>query len=246
VNVDGLPAINCTKMCLYFRMKILPAYSFFRHLLIVFVALALASCAPQARVVGSWSDGVSRDQSFSRIMVVGISPDVNLRCDFEHFMVTQLRYAGASATTSCSLMSTKDDLSRETIEPAVAEYKADAVLTTVLVQSMVETKEGGDSDTRGGLYLKRTGSGFENYYTGGYGYYGVPVVYGEVREAAVINTVEGKVSILSMLYATSDATLVYQMTTTAHDLYSRDSGLSTVTPPIAKRLQKAGLISSGE
>jgi hypothetical protein len=81
---------------------------------------------------------------------------------------------------------------------------------------------------------------------GGYGYYGVPVVYGEIREAAVINTVEGKVEILSMLYATSDASLVYEMTTTAHDLYSRDSGLSTITPPIAKRLQGAGLIRSSE
>lgn len=217
------------------------------------LVLSLASCTPQARVQGSWEEGVSRDQSFSRILVVGISPDSNLRCDFEHFMVTQLRYAGASATTSCSLMSTKDDLTRETIEPAVAEYNADAVLTTVLVQSVIDTKEGGDRDTRGGLYLKRTGlgfedyyTGFEDYYTGGYGYYGVPVVYGEIREAAVINTVEGKVEILSMLYATSDASLVYEMTTTAHDLYSRDSGLSTITPPIAKRLQGAGLIRSSE
>jgi hypothetical protein len=210
------------------------------------LVLSLASCMPQARVQGSWEEGVSRDQSFSRILVVGISPDSNLRCDFEHFMVTQLRYAGASATTSCSLMSIKDDLTRETIEPAVAEYNADAVLTTVLVQSVIDTKEGGDRDTRGGLYLKRTGSGFEDYYTGGYGYYGVPVVYGEIREAAVINTVEGKVDILSMLYATSDASLVYEMTTTAHDLYSRDSGLSTITPPIAKRLQGAGLIRSSE
>ena len=139
-------------------------------------------------------------------------------------------------------MDTQEPLTRETIEPAVAEYGADSVLTTVLVQSRQGATAGGGRDTRGGLYAKATGTGYANYYSGGYGYYGMPVVYAELRNAPVITTVEGEVSILSMLYATSDATLVYELNTTAHDLHSREGALASITPPIAKRLQREGLI----
>src|SRR5262245_18903797 len=42
--------------------------------------VSVGSFAPfpsHAAVTGTWSDGASRDQSFSRVLVVGISPDLN-------------------------------------------------------------------------------------------------------------------------------------------------------------------------
>jgi hypothetical protein len=197
----------------------------------------------QVRVDGDWEKDAARDQSFARVLVVGLSPHAGTRCDFESFMATQLRSTGVDAKASCSLMNTSDPLTRESIEAVVAEYGADAVLTTVLVQADLGADTGGGRDTRGAGYYKPTDIGYDYYY-GGYGVYGVPVVYGEFRTAAPIMTVEGDVSIRSMLYATRDATLVYQLNTTASDLRSRDNALGTITPPIAEQLQKAGLLLS--
>lgn len=205
--------------------------------------LAVTGCAQSVRVDGNWQEGVSRDQSFSRVLVVGLSPHAGTRCDFESFMATQLRSTGVDAKASCSLMNTEEPLTRESIEAVVAEYGADAVLTTVLVQADMNARTGGSRDARGAGYYKATAIGYDYYY-GGYGAFGVPVVYGEFRAAAPITTIDGDVSIRSMLYAAHDATLVYELTTDARGLRSRDNGLSRITPPIAEQLRKAGLLSS--
>ena len=60
--------------------------------------------------------------------------------------------------------------------------------------------------------------------------------------APVVTQVAGEISLLSMLYATSDASLVYELQTEASDLHSRDDALATITPPIADELRGAGLI----
>lgn len=205
--------------------------------------LALGGCAQSVRVDGDWQEGVSRDQSFARVLVVGLSPHAGTRCDFESFMATQIRSAGVDAKASCSLMNTADPLTRESIEAVVAEYGADAVLTTVLVQADMNARTGGSRDARGAGYYKPTAVGYDYYY-GGYGAFGVPVVYGEFRAAAPITTIDGDVSIRSMLYAARDATLVYELTTDARGMRSRDNALGRITPPIAEQLRKAGLLSS--
>lgn len=211
------------------------------------VVVAVAGCTQQVRVDGDWQEGVSRGQSFSRVLVVGLSHNASGRCDFESFLTTQIRATGADAKSSCFLMKTTDPLTVESIEAAVAEYGADAVLTTVLVQADQGAKVGGKNDTRGGLDFKATGTGYASPYyyggyRGGYGHYGIPVVYGEFRAAPLVTTLEGEVQIQSMLYATRDKTLVYELSTTANDLSSRDNALAAITPPIAQRLQREGLL----
>ncbi|MCP4090803.1 MAG: hypothetical protein GY746_13590 [Gammaproteobacteria bacterium] len=205
-------------------------------------AIVLASCSRQVKVHGSWEKGVSHDESFTRVLIVALSPNSSARCNFELFLETQIRATGADATASCNLMNTSENLTAENIHAVVLEYGADAVLTTILVQSDGSVIEGGDRDTRGGLYLKAIGSGYEDFYFGGYGVYGVPVVYGEFMEVPVITSIEGEVQIQSMLYATQNKTLVYKLITTAHDLYSSDNAFAEITPRIAKRLQDEGLL----
>ena len=51
----------------------------------------LAASPSQASVTGTWSDNVSRDQSFSRVLIVGISPDFNQRCSFERVMASRIK-----------------------------------------------------------------------------------------------------------------------------------------------------------
>jgi hypothetical protein len=219
----------------------------YKSVLLFMVAVSLAGCMGHVSVDGEWEEDASQNQTFANILVVGLSPNASARCDFESFMVTQIRAIGVEAKASCMLMKTSEPLTRESIEAAVNEYGADAVLTTMLMQADIEAEEGGDSETRGGIYFKATGTGYATpYYRGGYGRYGVPVVYGEFRMAPVITTVEGEVQIRSMLFATSDAELVYVMKTKASNLNSREDALASITPEIAASLQGAGLLRGAQ
>ena len=207
--------------------------------------IVLAGCAGQATVDGAWQEGASRNESFSRILVVGLSPNASARCDFESFMVTQIRATGTDAKASCVLMKTSEPITEASVEQAIDDFSADAVLATVLVHAEQEAEEGGDRETRGGAYFKPTGVGYAYpYYRGRYGRWGVPVVYGEYRLAPVIGTVDGEVQIRSMLYQVQDATLIYEMITTADDLTGREDALASITPPIASQLRRAGLLAA--
>lgn len=221
------------------------------RLLITLLTALLAGCAGQVKVSSDWQSDADRDQSFDRILVIGLSPDAGVRCDFESFMTNQLRDT-IEAKSSCMFMKTTEPLTRESIERVIDEYQPDAVLTTSLVHSAVGAAEGGSGDTRGAAMYKATGSGFEDPYygpyggygyAGGYGAWGVPVVYVEFQTVPVVTTVEGEITILSMLYRVADAALIYEVTTAAKNLHSRDEALATITAPIAERLRRDGLVS---
>jgi hypothetical protein len=216
-------------------------------LLLLLSSAWLAGCERQVRVESSWQENVPRNQSFTRILVVGISPDPNIRCEFEHFLATQLRSESVAVILSCSKMSINDPLTLESIDKAVADEQADAVLATILVASHIGAKDGGMNETRGDAYYKAVGTGYSTgyhggYYGGGFGRYGVPVTYVEFQTAPPITTVSGEVDIASKLFDTSSGTLVYELVTKAHDLQSRDQALATVTAPIAERMRDDGLI----
>jgi hypothetical protein len=201
-------------------------------------AVLLSGCAHQARVKGTWQDGVSHKQSFTRVLVLGVSPDINQRCTFEAFMQTQLRTESVKAIRSCDAVTQKNPLTLESIEQAVASVQADAVLATSLVSSEYEAKEGGGRDTRGSAMYKATDAGFA---TGYYGVYGIPVIYGEFATAPAITTVQGEVHVTSRFYETRDKTLIYTVDTRARNLESRDAGLYDVAAAIAHQLRRVGL-----
>jgi hypothetical protein len=86
---------------------------------------------------------------------------------------------------------------------------------------------------------KATDAGYATSY---YGAYGIPVVYGEFQTAPSITTVTGAVRVVTKVYETRGATLVYTVETKAKNLESRDSGLASVAESIAKRLRREKLI----
>jgi hypothetical protein len=61
----------------------------------------VSGCAQQAQVKGAWQDGVPRKQSFTKVLIVGVSPHVNQRCKFEAFMASQLKRESVKAIRSC-------------------------------------------------------------------------------------------------------------------------------------------------
>lgn len=206
----------------------------------------LAGCERQVRVESSWQDNVPQNKSFERILVVGVSPNVNGRCDFEHFLATQIRSESVAAIPSCSAMSISDPLTIEAVDKAVEAEGVDGVLATILVASSVAAKDGGMNETRGDAYYKATGTGYASRYYGGYyggfGRFGVPVTYVEFQTAPPITTINGEVELVSMLFETSGETPVYEMVTTAHDLQSSEQALAKVTAPIAETMRRDGLI----
>jgi hypothetical protein len=200
---------------------------------LLLVAAWLPASTSQAQVKGAWADGASRDQSFARVLVVGISPDLNQRCAFERAMAGTLKSEGTAAYVSCDVMPQRTELTREAIEAAVAAKNADAVLATSLLLQEWGVKEGGSRDEQGFAVYKAT----DSYY----GVYGT-VVAADFHAAAPITSVEGEAHITSKLYETRGATVVYTVDTKVRKIGSRSEALAEITPPIAKRLRKDGLV----
>lgn len=202
-----------------------------------FLSGFLSGCSRQVVVDGAFSEGVARAGSFANILVVGVSPEVNGRCAFEQALAADLRSHSVKATMSCSVMSTKEPLTRESVERAVATLGADAVLATTLVASSAKAKEGGSADARGGGYYKATGIGYDYW-----GPYGVPVVYAEFETAPSVFSISGTAELSTRLFETRDATVVYTLTTKAKNLASREMAIAQITPAISDRLLKDGLV----
>lgn len=210
--------------------------------LLLIVAAWFCLCAaatPKVKTQSAWEEGVSRGQSFTRVLVIGVSPDFNQRCTFEHFMTARIASEAVQAIASCDLMKPDEPLTRANVERAVAARQADAVLATTLVVADWAAREGGGRNTRGDSYYKATGTGWT---TGYYGVYGVPVVYGEFQTAPPITTLRGEVQIATKLFATKDATLVYSLETKARDIGTRESGLTAIAAQVADRLRRDKLI----
>jgi len=220
-----------------------PRHSLRRLVAVVVLAgaAALSGCASRGKVTSAWTEGADHGQTFKRVLVVGVSPDIDARCMFERFLATRIRSESTVAMTSCATMTKRSPLTREGIEEAARLQQADAVIATVLVSKEWHLKQGGDMDTRGGGSYKAVDSGWADYY-GFYGVYGVPVVYAEFQTAPSVMTLKGDIEVRTSVYATRDASLVYTLDTVAKNLEDRAEALDALTTPIAGRLRSAGLV----
>jgi hypothetical protein len=207
--------------------------------MLILAAAGLAGCASQPKAKGAWTADAPRGQAFTRVIVVGVSPDINQRCPFERMLAGRLKNGTTAAWASCDVVTKKDPLTRESIDAAVAAKQADAVLATSLVSRDWELKQGGTRDTRGGGMYKATDAGWA---TGYYGAYGVPVVYGEFKTAPSVMSMQGEIQVTSRMFETKAAKLVYTMDTTVRAIESRDQAAHELTMAISERLFKDGLI----
>jgi len=201
--------------------------------------LCLAGCTGKTSVKSNWVDDASRSQTFSRLLVVGVTPDFGPRCNFEFWMVRDLRSQGVHADASCSSMTKEEPLSRAAIERIVATLHSDGVLAISLVSAAWRTKEGGSFDTRSSGQYKYVASGYD---TGFYGVYGLPVDYYQFKTQPSLTNARGQAHVLTKLYDTRDAKLVYTIDTKVRDIESSQLGLANITPAIAGRLRRDGLI----
>jgi len=198
-------------------------------------ALWLCGCAGVS-VKGAWQDGAARNQTFSRVLIVGVSPNYDLRCNFEYAFASQLKSPSTTALPSCDSMTSKEPLTRENLERVIAAVRADAVLATRLVSVSTGERQGGSWDTRGDSLYKAT-----DY---GYGAYGMPVTYVEFQTAPPLTTLTSSVHVITKLYETRNAAVIYTLDTKtkSQEIDSTEATLITITAPIADRLRREGLI----
>jgi hypothetical protein len=209
----------------------------FRPTLLLFGALLLAGCAQPGTVTGSPQEGAPRNLTFSRVLVVGVSPDINQRCAFEYVLASKISSAQTTAMPSCRAMAQKEPLTREGVEAAVASQKADAVVATSLAEKQWDAASSG-RDTRGSGSYKATDAG---YATGYYGAYGIPVVYGDFQTTASAKTLRGDIEVTSKVWETSGPKEVYTMATKVKNIESTDQGIIDLATAIADRLRREGL-----
>jgi hypothetical protein len=209
-------------------------------ILTLLAAVGLSGCATsQVRTSGDWQASAVRGQAFSTVLVIGVSPNRNQRCTFEQRVASRINTGSTVAVTSCNLLTKEEELTRANIEALVAAGKIDGVVATLLVDRSWDAEHGGGRDTRGSASYKATDSG---YYSGYYGVYGVPVIYGEFQNAPPITTMQGEVHVTTKAFDTKGATLIYTMDTTAKGFESSDVGLSQIASGIVDQLRRDGLV----
>jgi hypothetical protein len=206
-------------------------------MLLLLSAVILGGCAQPSRVSGSGQQGAASHATFSKVLVVGVSPDINQRCAFEYALASKISTGQTTAVSSCRAMAQKEPLTREGIEAAVASQKADAVVATSLADKQWDAASSG-RDTRGSGSYKATDAG---YATGYYGAYGVPVVYGDFQTTASAKTLRGDIEVSSKVWETSGPTEVHAMSTKVKNVESTDQGIIKLATAIADRLRKQGL-----
>jgi hypothetical protein len=185
---------------------------------------------------GTWQNGASHNQTFSRVLIVGVTPNRNLRCAYESTLASQIQNASTTAISSCDQLNSKEPLTRENIERVVASVHADAVLATRLVSMATGEREGRSNDTRGNSVYKATDFG--------YGYYGMPVTQVEFQTAPPLSAITSSIHVVTQVYDTRSAALLYTLDTktNAQEIDSTEATLMTIAIPTAKGLRSAGLI----
>ena len=187
-------------------------------------------------VKGTWQDGAPRNQTYARLLVIGVSPDRDLRCAFESTFASQLTSASTAVISSCSQMNAKEPLTRENVERVAASVHADAVLATRLVSMHMGHGQGNSDDMRGDSVYKATDFA--------YGAYGMPVTYVDFQTAPPLQSLTSSLHVVTKLYETQGAMLIYTIDTVtkSQEIDSTEATLITITAPTADRLRKAGLI----
>jgi len=187
-------------------------------------------------VKGTWQDGAPRNQTYTRLLVIGVSPDRDLRCAFESDFASQLVTASTAVISSCDQMRAKEPLTRENVERVAGAVHADAVLATRLVSANVQSGQSYTSDTRGDSVYKATDFA--------YGAYGMPVTYVDFETAPPLTSLTSSLHVVTKLYETRGAMLIYtiDIVTKSQEIDSTEATLVTITGPTADRLRKAGLI----
>lgn len=100
---------------------------------LLLLCLIAASCASTS-LVESWKEP-ENDKSYHHLLIIGISDSQQTRRIYEGYFAGELEKKNITATSSYTLISSKQEINRETVLQAIKGSSIDAVLVTYLVSA---------------------------------------------------------------------------------------------------------------
>lgn len=97
------------------------------------IAAVSGGCTPQTETVKLYEDVTSVSTPYTRLLVVDVASDADLRRNFENEIVSRLKKIGSDAVASHTLLKNNDGLLQDDIERVSRETTSDGILITHMV-----------------------------------------------------------------------------------------------------------------
>ena len=107
-------------------------------LILLVMVIAITSCS-NTSLLHSWKE-TGAVPIYKHLMIIGISDSQQTRQLYEKYFVAELKKRKVTATPSYQLISSKQEMNRETVVAAIQGTEIDAVLITYLVSADSEMK----------------------------------------------------------------------------------------------------------
>jgi hypothetical protein len=135
------------------------------------IGLALASCAPSTKIIGSWSSPEKPAAGYNKLLITGLTSNLVNRQAFEEELTSTLLEDGINAASSLTLIqvgSAKDEAGMAKALETIRTAGFDGILTVALLDQTSETRYVQGTTT----YAPMGYGGYYGRYSGYYGYYG--------------------------------------------------------------------------
>ncbi|MFV1983295.1 MAG: hypothetical protein ACC657_07110 [Thiohalomonadales bacterium] len=199
--------------------------NYLRLIISLFLPLLLASCAATS-VTGTWKEA-NYNKPIKKILVIGLTKEPANRRIFEDTLSQGIRDAGQEAQVSVKYFTDTKKISKETLAPIVKKENIDTVIIGRVVAVNKENQ-----------YVA---SGYPSSYNSMYGYYGRVSPYYGSGGYYVENTI---VSLEFNLYETTNAKLVWALTTETFQPGNINKEIAKISKLIVKELTKEKLLST--
>lgn len=192
---------------------------------VLLAALLLAACTKGTKIKPVRHESRPAEAPYSKVLVVGVTPNEGLRWRWERLMAQTLEDRGLTAWSSVKEMGYDTPLNRDNVVVAVRKTGADAVLVSRLIRQDVAAK---GVDARKEAKARRREEYIFDFFRYDYEEIDVPS-YTLLTSTVEINT---------DLYETTEGRLVYSINTITYQKQTEWEVLDEVTIAIAKRLRR--------
>lgn len=200
-------------------------------LTVLLTALVLSGCAKGTKVERIRHEARAVGAPYSKILIVGVTPNEGLRWRWERLMASTLGDEGITAWASVREMGYDTPLNRDSVTAAVRKTGAEAVLISRLIHQKVkpeEVEERTDTKVLRSDELVSDSGFIIDFFS---------YNYTDIKEPSY-TLLTSTVKIASDLYDAQIGKLVYSLRTTTYQKQTEWEVLDEVTIAIAKRLRK--------
>lgn len=193
------------------------------RILWVLVCVGLVSCAGKTQLK-SWRNGAYEGGFVNSILVVGVAKDAETRNYFGSVFVKRFNSAGIKAAAIDSVVSTDQEMDKDTVKAAAQQQKMQAVLITHLEQE--GSKEVYQPGPTGGP------DRFDFYYAR---------VYGTAQTSGYYKK-ENYAKLISKLYDTATETVIWTGVSEHIDPKSAEDIINALAPEVIKGMREDKVI----